>query len=81
MQDEDDPLWLEILRYLSALLPMHDAFPSSAISSAVWDPAMMEVTIHFKNGRHLDYPCTPDQWFSYKTSSSRGSAFNEIFRG
>lgn len=77
---DDDDLETAV-RYGSILLPTFDAAPSSAIDSAHFDPRGQTATFVFRNGGSAEHPCSISEWASYKMSSSRGSAYNQMFRG
>ena len=71
----------KLLRYGLSTHPLRDVRPSTAIDSARFDPVSMEATITFRNGQSYVYPCSPDQWVDYRTSSSPGHAWHSIFHG
>lgn len=76
MSDDDGEVW----QYGSVLIPLLDAWPSSAISSAVWSPATNHAIFSFHSGESVTAPCTVTDWLGYKSSGSRGSYFNTHFR-
>lgn len=69
------------VRYGSILVPVFDAWPSSAIGHATFDPINRTATFHFKSGDIAEHDCDIATWIAYKASGSRGSFYNANFRG
>jgi len=76
VDDLGDVVW-----YGSVLIPTMDAWPSTAINWASFDPTTGTVTFRFRSGAEATHACSIEQWVAYKASGSRGVAYNLMFRG
>ena len=68
------------VRIGSVLVPTFDAYPSTAVNYAKFNPFASTVTIVLHDGTTGEYPCSVETWMAYKMSGSRGAFFNENFR-